>query len=41
MSPFDVAVGLAAVVAIVFGFKSGLMRSAATIVAISAPRHSR
>jgi membrane protein required for colicin V production len=33
MSPFDIAVGLAAVVAIVFGFKSGLMRSAATIVA--------
>ena len=33
MSPFDIAVGLAAVVAIVFGFKSGLLRSAATIVA--------
>jgi membrane protein required for colicin V production len=33
MSPFDITVGLAAVVAIVFGFKSGLMRSTATIVA--------
>jgi hypothetical protein len=33
MSPFYIAVGLAAVVAIVFGFKSGLLRSAATIVA--------
>lgn len=31
MSPFDIAVGLAAVVAIIFGFRSGLLRSAATI----------
>jgi membrane protein required for colicin V production len=33
MSPFDIAVGLAAVGAMVFGFRSGLIRSAATIVA--------
>lgn len=33
MSAFDIAVGLAAVAAMAYGFKSGLMRSAATIVA--------
>jgi membrane protein required for colicin V production len=33
MSPFDIAVGLAAVGAMVLGFRSGLIRSAATIVA--------
>jgi membrane protein required for colicin V production len=33
MSPFDIAIGLAAVGAMVLGFKSGLIRSAATIVA--------
>ncbi len=32
MNPFDLAVGLAAVVAIVFGFRAGLVRSLATIV---------
>lgn len=31
MSPFDIAVGLATVAAIVLGFKAGLVRSAATI----------
>ncbi len=32
MSAFDIAVGLAAVVAVVFGFRGGLLRSLATIL---------
>lgn len=32
MNPFDIAIGLAAVVAMVAGFRSGLIRSAATIL---------
>jgi membrane protein required for colicin V production len=33
MNPFDLAVALAAAIAVIFGFRAGLLRSAATILA--------
>lgn len=41
MNLFDLIVGVATVAALVLGFRSGLVRSAATILAMSAPRRLR